>query len=212
MSFTAQILMFTISIMLFYYYLLFCFSCSSHKHPDKKIFRYNEASGIATLDPAFAKNQSVMWAVHQLYNTLVEVDENMQLKPSLAKSWEFSADKRSIVFHLRTDVFFHDDAVFPKCKRKKTYGSRCAYTAFNRIMDPKTASPGAWIFNNRVDSIQAFIAMDDSTFQLNLIAAFSTHTRHTKYAILFYRTQGSSRKIWYRFSASSCWHRAVLHL
>ena len=32
-------------------------------------------TGIASLDPAFAKNQSIMWAVHQLYNTLVEVDQ-----------------------------------------------------------------------------------------------------------------------------------------
>src|SRR3954464_4236369 len=85
-------------------------SCTSHQHPEKKIFRYNQAEGIASLDPAFAKNQSVMWAIHQLYNTLVEVDENMKLKPALANSWEFSADKLTIIFHLRTDVYFHDDA------------------------------------------------------------------------------------------------------
>ena len=49
-----------------------------------------------------------MWAVHQLYNTLVEVDENMQLKPSLAKSWELSPDNLLFTFHLRTDVYFHE--------------------------------------------------------------------------------------------------------
>src|ERR1700750_2273447 len=58
-------------------------ACSSHNHSDKKIFRYNESNGIASLDPAFAKSQSVMWAVHQLYNTLIEVDDNMKLSPSL---------------------------------------------------------------------------------------------------------------------------------
>ena len=37
----------------------------------KKVFYYNESDGIATLDPAFAKNKSIMWVAHQLYNTLV---------------------------------------------------------------------------------------------------------------------------------------------
>ena len=88
-------------------------ACRSHSNHGKKIFRYNETTGIASLDPAFARNQSVMWAIHQLYNTLVEVNEHMQVQPSLAKSWEFSPDKRSIVFQLRTDVFFHNDPAFP---------------------------------------------------------------------------------------------------
>ncbi len=150
---------------------IFFISCRSHSHPDKKIFRYNESSGIATLDPAFAKNQSVMWAIHQLYNTLIEVDEHMQLKPSLAKSWEFSADKRSIVFHLRTDVLFHDDPAFPNGKGRKLTAADVRYS-LQRIIDPATASPGSWIFNNRVVDDSAFTALDDSTFQINLIRPF----------------------------------------
>src|ERR1700678_4376934 len=98
---------------------LFLASCSSHQHPDKKIFHYNESSGIATLDPAFAKSQSIMWAVHQLYNTLVEVDDNMKLVPSLAKSWDISADNLTYTFHLRTDVFFQDDEAFADYKGRK---------------------------------------------------------------------------------------------
>lgn len=147
------------------------FSCRSHLHPDKKIFRYNEASGIASLDPAFAKNQSVMWAIHQLYNTLVEVDEYMQLKPSLARSWEFSGDKRSIVFHLRQDVFFHDDPVFRNAKGRKLVAEDVRYS-LQRIIDIRTASPGSWIFNNRVDSISAFIVLNDSTFEIKLLQPF----------------------------------------
>lgn len=146
-------------------------SCSNHQHPDKKIFRYNQVEGIASLDPAFAKNQSVMWAVHQLYNTLVEVDANMQLKPSLAKDWTFAEDKRSIVFHLRTDVFFHDDACFPNGKGRKMNAHDVAYS-FNRIIDANVASPGAWIFNSRIDSINPFSALDDSTFEIRLSSPF----------------------------------------
>src|ERR1700712_541474 len=84
-----------------------------HKHDsNKKIFHYNEVTGIASLDPAFAKNQSIMWAVHQLYNTLVETDDNLNMVPSLAKSWDVSADRKQYTFHLRTDVFFHDNDAF----------------------------------------------------------------------------------------------------
>ena len=146
-------------------------SCNHHRHPGKKIFHYNEQTGIASLDPAFAKNQSIMWAVHQLYNTLVEVDESMQLKPSLAKSWQISDDNLSLIFHLRTDVFFNDDAAFENGKGRKLISEDFVYS-FNRIIDKNTASPGAWIFNNRVDSIHPFIAMNDSTFQIKLLKPF----------------------------------------
>ena len=150
---------------------LFFSSCKNHSHPGKKIFRYNETSGIASLDPAFAKNQSIMWAVHQLYNTLVEVDENMQLKPSIAHRWEFAAGNRSIIFHLKSNVFFQDDAAFKNGKGRKLDAEDVVYS-FERIINKNTASPGAWIFNNRVDSINPFTALDDSTFQLNLLQPF----------------------------------------
>ncbi|MCB0742215.1 MAG: ABC transporter substrate-binding protein, partial [Chitinophagaceae bacterium] len=35
-----------------------------------------------------------------------------------------------------------------------------------------TASPGAWIFNNKVDTIQPFKAIDDTTFQLQLVRPY----------------------------------------
>jgi len=146
-------------------------SCSSRKQSDKKIFRYNESSGIATLDPAFAKNQSIMWAVHQLYNTLVEVDENLHIKPSLATHWEFSENKRQVIFHLRNDVYFHDDPAFKNATGRKLIASDVQYS-LERILDKNTASPGSWIFNNRVDSVQPFLALNDSTFQLNLLQPF----------------------------------------
>ena len=146
-------------------------SCTTHHHTDKKIFHYNEQTGIASLDPAFAKNQSVMWAIHQLYNTLIEIDEHMQLKPSLAKSWELSPDNLLFTFHLRTDVYFHDDAVFPNAKGRLLTANDVAYS-FKRITDKNVASPGAWIFNTRVDSVRPFTALNDSTFQLKLQRAF----------------------------------------
>ena len=146
-------------------------SCKDHTHINKKIFRYNETSGIASLDPAFAKNQSIMWAIHQLYNTLIEVDSNMQLKPSLASSWEFTDSNKTITFHIRNDVFFQDDACFTNNKGRRLVAADVAYS-FDRIIDKNTASPGSWIFNNRVAENNPFTAINDSTFQIKLIAPF----------------------------------------
>lgn len=150
--------------------LLFA-GCSNKNKADKKIFHYNEVTGIASLDPAFAKNQSIMWAVHQLYNTLVETDDNLNMVPSLAKSWDVSADRKTYRFHLRTDVFFHDNDAFPNGKGRQLTAADVVYS-FNRIIDRNTASSGAWIFNDRVSN-NGFTAINDSTFQLSLIRPFN---------------------------------------
>jgi oligopeptide transport system substrate-binding protein len=148
-------------------------SCTSHQHADKKIFHYNESSGLASLDPAFAKNKQVMWAVHQLYNTLVEIDSSMQIVPSLAKRWNISGDNLTFTFYLRDSIYFTDDHCFTNAKGRKLTAYDVEYS-FKRITDKNTASPGAWIFNNRVDSVNGFKAIDDTTFQLRLVRPFQS--------------------------------------
>ncbi len=146
-------------------------SCNNKVH-NKNIFHYNESSGIASLDPAFAKSQSVMWAVHQIYNTLVETDDNLNIVPSLAKSWDISPDNLTFTFHLRNDVLFHDNDVFTNGKGRVMTAKDVEYS-FKRIIDKNTASSGAWIFNGRVDSADGFKAIDDTTFQLKLLKPFN---------------------------------------
>jgi ABC-type transport system substrate-binding protein len=162
-----------------YKYFTFCgaalvvlASCYSDKKGEQNIFHYNEQSGIASIDPSFAKNQSIMWAVHQLYNTLVEVDSSLNIVPSLATRWHISDDKKTYTFFLRDDVYFHDDPCFPGGKGRKMTAKDVAYS-LERIMGKTTASPGAWIFNNRVDSVDGFRALNDTTFQVRLIRPFN---------------------------------------
>lgn len=150
---------------------IFCLNCGNKSTGGKGYFRYNETSGIASLDPAFAKNQSIMWAAHQLFNTLVEVDSTLQLKPSLATRWEISPDGRTYTFSLRNDVFFHDHPVFPGGKGRKMTADDVVFS-LQRIVDPTTASSGAWIFNNKIDTIHPFTALNDTTFQLKLLQPF----------------------------------------
>jgi oligopeptide transport system substrate-binding protein len=152
--------------------LLLLSSCDNSRSSSKMVFRYNESSNIASLDPAFAKNQSIIWAVHQLYNTLVETDQHLNIVPSLAKRWLISADRRVYTFHLRDDVFFHDNDAFPGGRGRKMTARDVEYS-LKRIVDKQTASSGAWIFNNRIEPDTGFKAVNDSTFQLTLIQPFT---------------------------------------
>ncbi|ATL48291.1 ABC transporter substrate-binding protein [Chitinophaga caeni] len=147
------------------------FSCRQDKQAGKIVFRYNQPEGIPTLDPAFAKNQAIIWGVRQIFNTLVEPDSLLRIQPSLAKSWDISADRKTYTFHLRNDVYFHDHPAFEGGKGRKMTAGDVVYS-FKRVINPLTASPGAWIFNGKLDPDSGFIARDDSTFVLRLNKPF----------------------------------------
>lgn len=160
--------------------LFLCQSCnsSSGKGTDKTVFRYNQPEALSSLDPAFARNQANIWATTQLYNGLVELDHELKIGPSIAKSWEVSEDGRTYSFTLRDDVYFHDHEVFESGKGRKVTAQDVAYS-FKRIVDPATASTGAWIFNDKVLTDKngtiadtAFLAVNDSTFKIYLNEPF----------------------------------------
>ena len=89
----------------FFLFIFFVLSCGTPSH-DKglSIFRYNQASGIASLEPAFAKDQASIWACNQLFSGLVQLNENLEVIPSIAKSWDISADAKRYTFFLRNDA------------------------------------------------------------------------------------------------------------
>jgi len=156
--------------------LLILPSCNSEKKGKEessslKIFRYNQDTSVGSLDPAFAKDRGSTWICNQLYNSLVQVDEGLHVKPSIAKSWEASSDGLKYVFTLRDDVYFHDDDCFPNGKGRKVTAQDVVYS-FNRLLDGKIASPGAWLFRDKVAGDQAFIARGEQSFELNLIKPF----------------------------------------
>ena len=138
----------------------------------KKVFRYNQINAITSLDPAFARNQANMWAIESLFDCLVEVDDSLRIVPCLAKSWAISTNGLQYTFHLRNNVFFHDNACFDKGKGRKMVAADVVYS-FNRIIDSiKVNSPGSWIFKERVAKTSPFNAPNDSTFVLNLDKPF----------------------------------------
>jgi len=152
--------------------ILLLFSCNHRKNRDMRtVFRYNESAGITSLDPAFAKDQANIWACNQLFNSLVQLDSQLQIQPCLAKSWTISEDGKIYQFILHDNIYFHqtDYFSFPNGKRKLT--AEDVVYSFNRIVDKQVASPAAWIFNMvAVDKNgnYCFSAMNDTTFEVRL--------------------------------------------
>ncbi len=148
--------------------VLFLVSCTSgSRNEGLAIFKYNESSGIHTLDPAFAKDQATIWATNQLFNGLVQLDTELNVIPSIAKDWTISDDALNYTFTLRDDVFFHDHNLFAGGKGRKVMASDFEYS-FNRLLDKKLAAPGAWVLSN----VASFSAVNDSVFNIKLIKAF----------------------------------------
>ena len=86
-----------------------------------KIFKYNESAGILTLDPIYAKDLPHIWACNQIFNGLVAFDDEMNVVPAIAKTWNISDDGMTYTFILRDDVYFHKDECFvSKTKDAKT--------------------------------------------------------------------------------------------
>ncbi|MFT5724584.1 MAG: ABC-type transport system substrate-binding protein [Bacteroidia bacterium] len=146
-------------------------SCNaSNKNEEKTVFRYNSENGITSLDPAFASSQDNIWAVNQVFNGLVQLNQNLEPTPCIAKSWKIDSSGKIYTFTLRRDVSFHKNSCFSK-KTRKVAASDFVYS-FNRIIDPVTASPGAWIFNDKI-APNGFRALNDSTFQIELLQPFA---------------------------------------
>ena len=156
------------------YSLLFCItivfcSCTSKNksNNDSQVFRYNEHKNIGSLDPAFAKDLSDIWAANQLFNGLVQMDDNLNVEPSIAKTWHISQDALSYTFTLRNDVYFHKHSLFGSDSTRTVTAKDFEYS-FNRLNNKQVASPGSWVLGK----VENFKALNDSTFNIQLNQPF----------------------------------------
>ncbi|RDC55140.1 ABC transporter substrate-binding protein [Pedobacter chinensis] len=159
-----------------YIFWIFCciiiISCKQNSdHNEKKIFNINLDQGLTSMDPAFARNQNAIWMTNQIFNGLVQIDSSLQTIPCIARSWQVSADGLTYTFNLRNDVYFQDDPIFKNGKGRKVVAGDFSYS-FYRLIDPKVASSGGWIFSDKVKDQSSFIALTDSTFQIKLVRPF----------------------------------------
>jgi oligopeptide transport system substrate-binding protein len=134
------------------------------------VFRYNEDLNITSLDPIYARNQANIWGVTQLFNSLVELDDSLQIRAAVAKDWTISDDGLQYVFYLRDDVFFHDDECFPEGKGRRVLAEDFVFS-FARLVDPRLNSPGAWVMNavaSNPDGSRDVQAANDTTLVIRL--------------------------------------------
>lgn len=160
---------------LFFLGLIFFASCGNNKQEESKaIFKYNESNGIGSLDPAFSKDLASINACEQIYNGLVQLDSNLLTIPSIARSWSISPDFLLYTFYLNDKVNFHDNKCFEEGLGRRVQPEDFVYS-LSRILDPKIASPGLWIFD-KVDkdwNSNGFYVLNDSTFQVKLSEPYS---------------------------------------
>jgi peptide/nickel transport system substrate-binding protein len=64
------------------------------------------------LDPQKTTAYFSFEVLENVFDTLVEPDENLEMRPALAESWDVSPDQLTWTFHLRKGVTFHDGSPF----------------------------------------------------------------------------------------------------
>ncbi len=109
------------------------------------VLRIGRVQEPDTLDPhktSLAVAESTMLLILE---PLARRDPDGKVIPALAQAWEFRDNNRSIVFHLRPGVTFHDGTPVD--------AAACVFTA-NRQMDKATASPTTFMLGP-LDKVEA---------------------------------------------------------
>ena len=149
---------------------LLCISCSKKEYNiQHNIFRYNETSVITSLDPLFSNTQSNIWVTNQIFNTLVELDENMMIKPVIAKDWTISPDGLKYVFSLRNDVFYHVSECFGSDSTRLVSASDFIH-GLSRLANKEILSPGTWVLD--YFDLNNTKALNDTILEINLKKPF----------------------------------------
>ena len=105
------------------------------------------------LDPSKTSSYFSFQVLENVYDTLVEPDENLEMQPALAESWETSEDGLTWTFALREGVTFHDGSDFT--------AEDVVYT-FDRIIDEDLNQ------SYRFGTVEDITAVDDLTVEITV--------------------------------------------
>jgi len=108
-----------------------------------------------TLDPAQGTTTTVDNVLDYVVEPLVTIDSSGKLVPDLAKSWETSADGKTLTFHLQQGVTFQDGTAFDASAVKWN---------LERLLDPNVRVPR----RGQLTVIDSVDAPDASTVVLHL--------------------------------------------
>jgi peptide/nickel transport system substrate-binding protein len=113
-----------------------------------------------TMDPHLSGSAVDRQVYQNLYDKLVDIDENLAIVPMLATSWKISPDGRTVVFKLRQGVKFHDGTPF---------NAEAVKYNFDRMRDPKFPSAR----RSEIAPVTTVVAIDPVTVQITLERPYS---------------------------------------
>ena len=105
------------------------------------------------LDPHKTTSYFSFQVLENVYDTLVEPDENLEMQPALAESWELSEDQLTWTFTLREGVTFHDGSEMT---------ADDVVWSYDRIIDEELATA------YRFSSVKDVRAVDDLTVEIEV--------------------------------------------
>lgn len=185
--------------------LLLCVGCKKEGRPEGSlrpaqggkyyggIFRVNETGELSSLDPVRINDVTSAHIAQNIYDNLLQFDEHLRLQPDLAHRWEVSADGLEYTYHLRNDVWFHDNPCFPDGKGRKFTAHDVKYS-FTRNCDARAKTKSYDYFRGKVQGVDdfyeasrkddeenpvkvkevtGFIVENDTTFKVRLTAPFA---------------------------------------
>lgn len=141
---------------------------STTENRNHLVFRYNQYENISSLDPAFARDVANIWSTNQLFNGLIQLDDSLHIIPDIAKSWDISKDALEYTFTLQKDIKFHKHPQFKTKDSTRNVTAKDFVYSFNRLIDPKVASPGNWVLKN----VKNYNAINDTIFKIELKKPF----------------------------------------
>lgn len=158
------------------------------------VFRVNEVGELSSLDPVQISDVTSAHIAENVYDNLLSFSENLELETELAQRWEVSESGRVYTYHIRTDVWFHDNVCFPGGKGRKLTAQDVVYS-LQRVCDFRAGSKSFGFFQDKVvgateyyastkqalneklaepklRDVKGLRALDDSTVQITLLKPF----------------------------------------
>jgi len=123
----------------------------------EQVLYWNVGSDPKTIDPGLNAASDGGHVINNMFEGLMR-EEQGTLQPAMAESYDMSEDGLVYTFHLRDAKWSDGQAVT---------ANDFVY-AWNRVLDPLTASEYSWIFDEA--NVDTFVALDDKTFEVTLKA------------------------------------------
>lgn len=123
---------------------------------EKSVLRVGVDTEPVGFDPHTISAVASLRIIKQMYNTLVDIDADLNVVPQLATSWE-QPDDTTYVFKLREDVKFHNG---------RGMTAEDVKYSFERVLDPDLGALGN--SDSYAGDVQAVNVIDDYTVEIKL--------------------------------------------